>query len=252
MWGWRVRKRSPDNILGELKELKKLGVRNFIFHSDTFTLDKKWTIDLCKKMVDERLDMRWMANGRVDTVDKEILRWMKNAGCWMIAYGFESGSQAVLDNAKKGITINQIRDAAKWTEEAGIRIWGYFIIGLPGETKETIEETIKLSKELPIYIANFGVGAPYPGTEFYKLAMENGWLTSTNWEDFDQNYSAIISFENLSSDEIIEGIRRAYKAWYTRPKQMIRLLTSVRNLKELRVLSEVGTKHLKMVYGYDK
>ena len=252
MWGRKVRKRSPDSIIGELRELKKLGVRNFVFHSDTFTLDKKWTLELCKKMVSEKLGMRWITNGRADTVDKEMLKWMKRAGCWMIAYGFESGSQKVLDNVKKGLTIDQIKDGAKWTKEAGIKIWGYFIIGLPGETKETIDETIRLSKELPLYIVNFAVGAPYPGTEFYKLVKEKGWLISTNWEDYDQNYSAVVSYDNLSSDEIIEGIRRAYRAWYLRPKQIIRLSTSVRSINDLKVLLNTGIKHFRMMYGYDR
>ena len=252
MWGRKVRQRSPDSIIGELKELKKLGVHSLVFHSDTFTLDKKWVLEFCKKMVDEKLDIRWITNSRADTVDEEMLRWMKRAGCWMIAYGFETGSQKVLDNVKKGITINQIKDVAKWTEESGIKAWGYFIIGLPGETKESIDETIKLSKELPLYSVNFAVGAPYPGTEFHKLAREQGWLISTNWEDFDQNYSAVVSYDSLSSDEIIKGIRRAYRTWYLRPRQIIRLITAMRSIKDLKVLLDTGIKHFRMMYGYDR
>ena len=252
MWGRKVKKRSPDSIIGELKELKELGVYNFVFHSDTFTLDKKWVLDLCKKMVDEKLNMRWMTNGRADTVDEEMLRWMKRAGCWMIAYGFESGSQKVLDNVKKGLTIDQIKYAAKKTKEVGIKVWGYFIIGLPGETKETIEETIRLSKKLPLYIVNFAIGTPYPGTEFYKLSEKNGWLISTNWEDYDQNYSATVSYDNLSSDDIISGMRRAYRAWYLRPKQIARFTTAVRDINGLKVLLSIGIKHIRMMYGYDR
>lgn len=249
MWGRKFRQRSPDSIIGELKELKKLGVKNIIFHSDTFTLDKKWLVELCRKMVEEKLGIRWMTNSRADTVDPEMLGWMRRAGCWMIAYGFESGSQKVLDNVKKGITIQQIRDSARWTEEAGIKVWGYFIIGLPGETKESIEATIKLSKELPLYNANFAVGAPYPGTDFYNLVSEQGWLISTDWEDFDQNYSAIVSYDNLSSEDIIEGIRRAYRAWYLRPRQLLRFLFAVRSLKDLLDLINTGIKHFRMMYG---
>jgi len=252
MWGKKVRKRSPQNIIGELKELKLLGIDNIIFHSDTFTLDKKWTLDLCQRIIDEKLRIRWIANSRANTIDKEMLSMMKKAGCWMIAYGFESGSQEILDLAKKEITIDQIRNAAKWTDEAGIKIWGYFIIGLPGETKETIDQTIHLAKELPLYIANFAIGAPYPGTEFFRMAKANNWLVSEEWEKFDQNYSAVVNYESCSSEDIVNGVRRSYKEYYLNPMTGIRIMLSVRSLKDINGLCKTGFKHIKMIYGYDK
>jgi anaerobic magnesium-protoporphyrin IX monomethyl ester cyclase len=252
MWGKKVRKRSPENIIGELKELKLLGIDNIIFHSDTFTLDKKWTLDLCQKIIDEKLNIRWIANSRANTIDKEMLARMKKAGCWMIAYGFESGSQDILDLSKKEITIDQIRNAARWTDEAGIKIWGYFIIGLPGETKETINQTIKLAKELPIYIANFAIGAPYPGTEFFRTAKANNWLVSEDWEKFDQNYSAVVNYESCSSDDIVNGVRRSYKEYYLNPLTVIRIISSIRSIRDINGLCKTGFKHIKMIYGYDK
>jgi radical SAM superfamily enzyme YgiQ (UPF0313 family) len=252
MWGKKVRKRSPDNVIGELKELKKIGVDNIIFHSDTFTLDRKWILELCQKMIDEKLNIRWIANSRANTIDKELLTLMKAAGCWMIAYGFESGSQEVLDRSKKEITLEQIRNAARWTDEAGIRIWGYFIIGLPGETKETIDQTIRLAKELPLTIANFAIGAPYPGTEFFQTAKANKWLLSVDWEKFDQNYSAVVGYENFSADDIVNGVRRAYREYYLTPKEFIKIIGTIRSFQDLRMLGKTGFKHLKMMYGYDK
>jgi radical SAM superfamily enzyme YgiQ (UPF0313 family) len=252
MWGKKVRKRSPDNIIGELKVLKNLGVKNIIFHSDTFTLDKNWTIELCRKMVDEQLEMRWMANSRANTIDKEMLQWMKKAGCWMVAYGFESGSQKILDNVKKEITLDQIKKAAQWTKDAGIGVWGYFIIGLPGETKETIDETIRLAKELPLDLVNFAVGAPYPGTGFFEYVEKNGYLLSKNWEDFDQNYSAIVSYENLQATEITAGIQKAYREYYLRPTVFAKFLGTIKSFHDLKVLFATGYKHLRMMYGYDR
>ena len=252
MWGKKVRKRSPQNVIGELKELKLLGIDNIIFHSDTFTLDKKWTLDLCQRIIDEKLNIRWIANSRANTIDKEMLALMKKAGCWMIAYGFESGSQEILDLSKKEITLDQIRNAAKWTDEAGIKIWGYFIIGLPGETKETIDQTIRLAKELPLYIANFAIGAPYPGTEFFRMAKANNWLVSEEWEKFDQNYSAVVNYESCSSEDIVNGVRRSYKEYYLNPLTGIRIMLSVRSLKDINGLCKTGFKHIKMIYGYDK
>jgi len=252
MWGKKVRKRSPDNIIGELKELKKIGVDNIIFHSDTFTVDKQWTLDLCQKIINEQLNIRWIANSRANTVDPEMLTLMKKAGCWMIAYGFESGSQEILDHSKKEITIDQIRNAARWTDEAGIKVWGYFIIGLPGETPETINQTIRLAKELPLYIANFAIGAPYPGTEFFRLAKEKNWLLSEDWEKFDQNYSAVVSYENCSSDDIVNGVRKSYREYYLTPKEFLKVITAVRGIQDFQILCKTGFKHLKMMYGYDK
>lgn len=252
MWGKKVRKRNPDNIIGELKELKKIGVDNIIFHSDTFTLDRKWTMDLCQKMIDEKLNIRWIANSRANTVDKELLTLMKTAGCWMIAYGFESGSQEILDRARKEITIEQIQNAARWTDEAGIKVWGYFIIGLPGETQETIDQTIELAKKLPLYIANFAIGAPYPGTEFFSTAKANNWLLSEDWEKYDQNYSAVVSYENFSADDVVHGVRKAYKKYYLTPKEFFKVIRAIRTFQDFRVLCKTGFKHIKMMYGYDK
>lgn len=252
MWGKKVRKRSPENIIGELKLLAGMNVTNIIFHSDTFTLDRKWTIELCKRIIDESLPIRWMTNSRANTVDREMLAWMKKAGCWMIAYGFESGSQQILNNVKKEITIDQIKNAANLTKEVGIKIWGYFILGLPGETKDTIDETIRLSKDLPLDLVNFAVGAPYPGTEFFEYVDTHGYLNSKNWEDFDQNYSAIVRYENISPEEITDGIRRAYRQYYLRPRQILKFLGSIRSFHDLKVISSTGFKHLKMMYGYDR
>lgn len=252
MWGKKVRKRSPENIIGELKELKKIGVNNIIFHSDTFTLDKKWTLELCQKIIDEKLNIRWIANSRANSVDREILSLMKKAGCWMIAYGFESASQEILDRAKKEITIEQIRNAAKWTDEEKIKIWGYFIIGLPGETTETINQTISLAKELPLYIANFAIGSPYPGTEFFQIAKANKWLLTEEWEKYDQNYSAVVSYENFSADDIVNGMRRSYREYYLTPKEFIKIISSIKSFHDIFGLCKTGINHLKMMYGYDK
>ncbi|MCX6796615.1 MAG: radical SAM protein, partial [Candidatus Falkowbacteria bacterium] len=203
MWKYNVRLRSAESIFQEMEYLsKKLGVNNYLFHSDTFTINRNIVIELCKKIVNAKLPIRWMCNGRVDTIDEEMLQWMKKAGCYMIAYGLESGSQKILDAVEKGFNISQSVEAVKLTKKNGIKVWGYFVIGLPGENKETINETIKFSKSLPLDYVNFSIGTPYPGTRFYNQAKENRWLKSDNCEDFDQNYSAIVDYPNFSSKDI--------------------------------------------------
>lgn len=251
-WNRIFRQRSNDSILAELRYLKKLGIKNILFHSDTFTVNKKEIIELCKRMVNENLGIRWMCNSRVDTVDIETLEWMKRAGCEMVMFGLESGSQKVLDNARKDITVEKIRESVNNAARAGIKVWGYFIIGLPGENKETVDETIKLAKELPLTLANFAVASPYPGTDFFKLVTEEGWLTSSNWEDFDQNYSAIVDYPDFSSEEIVGSMKRAYKEFYLRPRAVWNMLKGIRSFHDVKVLTDVAWTHFKWILFYKK
>ncbi len=248
-WNRMFRSRSAKSILEELRYLKKLGIKNFAIHSDVFTLNKERDIELCKAMIDEGFEMRWICNSRADTVDEELLTWMKKAGCFMIAYGFESGSQKVLDLSKKGITIDQIKKVAAITHQVGIRVWGYFMIGLPGETPATVRETIDLAKSLPLTLANFAVAAPYPGTEFYNLAKGEGWLQSDDWEEYDQNYSAIVSYPEMGREEIEKAMKTAYKEWALRPMIILNIFREMKNFDDFKTLFDVGWSHLKWMFS---
>ncbi|MDP3732703.1 MAG: radical SAM protein, partial [Candidatus Omnitrophota bacterium] len=236
MWERKVRTRSAKSIFEELKYIHKLGIRNFMFHSDTFTIDRDVVIELCRMITDSGLKLRWCCNSRVDTVDEEMLRWMKKAGCWLITYGIETASDKILQNAKKGgsATVENAKRIVRLTKKNGIKVWGYFIIGLPGETRETMKATSRFARRLPFDIVNFAVAAPYPGTEFYKIVKENGWLESDRWEDFDQNYSAIVSYPGLSSKDIIKGIRNAYLRWFLRPGGIYKFLKGISNLESAK------------------
>lgn len=248
MWQRQVRSRSAKNIFEELKYTKSLGINNFMFHSDTFTIDRDIVIKLCQLMIDAKLELRWCCNSRVDTIDEEMLGWMKKAGCWMIMLGIETASDEILQNVKKGgkATAGVAEKAVRMIKKAGIKVWGYFIVGLPGESRQTIKETIKFSKRLPLDLVNFAVGAPYPGTEFYQRAKENKWLESEEWESFDQNYSAIVSYPNLSSVEIMDGIRRAYINWYMRPKGVLIFLKGCTSLNYIVTLLAIGYYHIRI------
>ena len=236
MWDKKFRYRSSKSIIEELKFLKKIGIKEFIFQADTFTINKEVVVEICEKMISENLNFRWSCNSRVDTVDEKTLKLMKKAGCWMIAYGIESGSQEILDRSKKEITLKQIEDTIRLTYDIGIKIYGYFIIGLIGETKETIQKTIDLSKKLPITFAIFHTASPYPKTELYEEAKEKGWLVAENWEDIDQGTTAPLNYPNLSSKEINKGIIKAYRSFYLRPKAIWRILTSLRKIKDIKSL----------------
>jgi len=175
-YNYAVRLRSPENIMAELWSLKKQGINNVMMYADLFTVNREQVVNLCRAMIDEKIDMQWMCNSRVDYVDEEMLSLMGQAGCHMISWGIESGSEMVLKRARKGASPAKAKQALTWARNAGIKNFGYFIIGLPGETEETIQQTIAFSKTLPLNVAIFHIAAPYPGTPFFYDVVENGWF----------------------------------------------------------------------------
>ena len=148
---------------------------------------------------------------------------MKEAGCWLVAFGIESGAQQVLDSVTKDTTVQKSRNAITMIDRVGLHSWGYFIIGLPGETKETIRKTIDFAKSLPLDLALFHVAVPYPGTEFYFQALAEGWLRTREWSLYDMNDSAVVGYPGLSPEEIVAGVKQAFREFYLRPRQIWRL-----------------------------
>jgi radical SAM superfamily enzyme YgiQ (UPF0313 family) len=224
VWGKSVRYRSAESIYQELVYLAGHNVRNVLFLADLFTYDRDGVLKLCDLIVRNSLKVRWTCNSRVDTLDEEMLVRMKRAGCWLIAFGIESGSQAVLDNVKKEARVEDAERTIALCHKHGVKTWGYFIMGLPGETRQTVRETIDLAKRLPLDIALFHVAMPYAGTEFYFQAVANGWLNTYDWKHFDMNDSAVVGYEGLSAAEILAATKQAFREFYLRPLQAWRLL----------------------------
>ncbi len=246
-----VRLLSPKRIMEELHLLAGLGVRNIHMYADLFTVNRDQVMELCERIVGEGLRIRWTCNSRVDYVDEEMLRMMGRAGCWMISWGIESGNEAVLRRAHKGASPKKARQALLWAKKAGIRNWGYFIIGLPGETVETIRETIELSKSLPLDLALFHVAAPYPGTPFFFQVVENGWFRKgTRWEQVDMDKETVLEYENLSSEDLLYWQRRAFREWAFRPGPIytyFKMLMGDRRTFKRAV--QVGMEHLGWAFG---
>jgi radical SAM superfamily enzyme YgiQ (UPF0313 family) len=177
MWGYKWRGRSPDNIIDEMELLyRNYGINYFFFTDDTFVINRKRVFELCKLLKERRLGVAWTCNGRIDLMTKELLQAMYDGGCRRISYGIESGNQQILDSMKKNITLDQVREVVKWTKDAGINILGDFIIGMLGETKATIKETIAFARELELDSYQFSVATPFPGTELYDSALEAGLI----------------------------------------------------------------------------
>jgi len=250
-YGRSVRFRSPENILAELEMLVGLGVRDVHMYADLFTISREQVVGLCELILERGLRLRWTCNSRVDFVDPEMLRLMRRAGCWMISWGIESGSEEVLRHARKGITLDQVEQALRWSREAGIRNWGYFIIGLPGETEETIRETIRLAKRLPLHLALFHIAAPYPGSPLFFEVVEQGWFRpGTRWEQVDMDCSTVLDYPDLRAEELERWAQRAFRSWAFRPGPALTYLGMLLRSPSLwRPALEIGLESLGWAAG---
>ncbi len=216
--GRTYRQRSPENITAELEHLMDVyGVRNFYFIDDLFTIDVRRLGKILDHFIERNLDIRWQCLARVDRVNPELLGKMYQAGCREIHYGIESGNEEVLKQTAKHIDLSRVRDAAAWTEAAGIRAKGYFILGLPGDTEETIEETIEFASSLDLTEAMFSIATPFPGTQLWNELLRRHPDMVYN-ADFTKSYyynsyqSSIAPFMNVSGvpDDVLS--RKAIEA----------------------------------------
>jgi anaerobic magnesium-protoporphyrin IX monomethyl ester cyclase len=179
IFGSKWRARSPQNIIDEIEHIvKDLKIHAFAIGDDIFTFNKQWVREICQGILDRGLDVQWKCSTRVDRVDEETLRWMKKAGCSVIAYGIESGNQVTLDYLKKGLTLAQVRQAVEMTHRAEIAIIGYFMLGIPTETFAQAMKTIEFAKELKVDIPGFTFLSSIQGTEFFEEAEAKGWHQS--------------------------------------------------------------------------
>lgn len=247
IWGKSVRYRSAESIFRELEYLAEHRVRNVLFLADLFTYDREGVLRLCDLIVRHGLRIRWTCNSRVDTLDEELLLRMKRAGCWLIALGLESGSQAILDNVKKDARVEDARRTVALCHRHGVKTWGYFILGLPGETQQTVRETIDFAKSLPLDLALFHIAMPYAGTEFYFQAVANGWLTTTDWQHFDMNDSAVVQYRDFSAEDVLRATKQAFREFYFRPVQLWRLAKMMLGARDLGMIWSVAKSFLRWI-----
>jgi radical SAM superfamily enzyme YgiQ (UPF0313 family) len=243
---YSVRLRSPELLVEEMWQLKKLGIHNIHMYADLFTVNREQVVELCNLMIKEKMNIKWTCNSRVDYVDEEMLNLMSRAGNWLISWGIESGNEQILKHARKGAYPDKAERALTWARKAGIKNWGYFIIGLPGETEQTIRETIDFSKRLPLDIALFHVAAPYPGTPFFFEVVENKWFRpGTRWEQVDMDKGTVLDYPELSAERLLYWQRRAFREWALRPGPIMTYLKMlVSDRSTLRSALNVGLQHL--------
>lgn len=221
MFGRKVRYRSPQNVILEIKQLKdEYKIDSLWFMDDTFTVNKKYVTEFCDLLREEGIDIKWSCQSRVDTVvDKELLHKMKKAGCVQIELGVESGSDKVLKALKKGFTVSQVVLAFKLIKEAGIRPLATFMLGNPSEDYSDIRRTRDLVKQIKPAYAQFFITTPYPGTELYSMAIENGWLKTEDYSKFwvtSHESDATIMEINFTAKELKRLQRELGKTVYIR------------------------------------
>ncbi|HRW46231.1 MAG: B12-binding domain-containing radical SAM protein [Caldilinea sp.] len=240
-----VRVRSAANIVEELEYLGALGITNIHMYADLFTVNRDHVVELCKLIIERGIKIRWTCNSRVDYVDEEMLTLMGQAGCWLISWGIESANEMILKRARKGYKKEQAFRALKWAKAAGIKNWGYFIIGLPGETEESIQETIAYAKELPVDIALFHIAAPYPGTPFFYEVVENNWFRpGTKWEEVDMDQSTVLDYGNLTAERLEYWQKRATREWSLRPGPMMTFVKGLNTWEGAKSAVNVGWQML--------
>jgi radical SAM superfamily enzyme YgiQ (UPF0313 family) len=243
---YSVRIREPEKILEELWVLKNLGLNNVHMYADLFTVSRDQVVGLCKLMIESKINMKWTCNSRVDYVDEEMLQLMAKAGCHLISWGIESGSAEILKHARKGADPAKALRALTWSRKAGIKNWGYFIIGLPTETEETIKQTIHFAKTLPLDIALFHVAAPYPGTPFFFEVVENGWFRpGTRWEQVDMDKGTVLDYPGLPAERLLYWQKRAFREWAFRPGPFFTYLKMLlSDPSTFKIALSTGLQHL--------
>jgi radical SAM superfamily enzyme YgiQ (UPF0313 family) len=245
------RARSPKNFVAELEWIKENlpQVKEIFIEDDTFTVDKKRVLKICKLIKEKNLDVVWSANARAD-IPYDVLKEMKKAGCRMLIIGYESGNQQILNNIKKGILISR---AIKFTLDAkklGIKIFGCFMLGLPGETKETIKQTFNLAKKINPDMAFFQQAVPFPGTEFYDWVKTKGYLIAKNWDDWlDESgrLNFIISYPELTAEDIKNIREELTIKFYSSPKWIAQALLHNLQLDEMIRITTAAKNYLKFL-----
>ena len=232
--GAKVRKRSVENIIAEIKEcVEKYNIKNFVFWSDIFNIDREWTISLCNAIYDSGLNITWSANTRADTADLEMAKIMYKSGCRLVSIGVESGSQYMLDKIGKHIKLEDVRRTVQVFKKAKIRIYNYFVIGLPWETEETVEETIRFAIELNSDFISFYTATPLPGSRFYDYARENNLFDKeTSFES--AYYYPAVNTHTLTKERIFELHKSAIRRFYLRPSYILKMLLKIRSIQEVK------------------
>lgn len=218
--GRRYRTRSAKNIVDELEVLdREYGLSCYLFNDDTFTADKKHALSVCDEILSRGLKITWGCYSRADNEDREMLERMREAGCFLLKVGVESGNEAILERSKKGYKLERVVRGIGLMKKLGFSVHGTFVFGLPGETRETIDETIEFAKKLCPTTVQFSTTVPFPGTELFHYMKSEGYLLTEDWDKYMALYP-LFEYPGLSYDDLMRGVKKAYRSYYFRPSYL--------------------------------
>ncbi|NQT90488.1 MAG: B12-binding domain-containing radical SAM protein [Candidatus Omnitrophica bacterium] len=232
----KIRSRSAEHIVAEIEEcINRYGIKEIEFYDETFTIDKKRMFKVLDLIEEKGLDFLWSIRTRADCVNREMIQRMAKAGCMRINYGIESADEKILESINRDIPPQMIKDAVKWSREAGITVFGFFMIGLPGDTKESIEKTLDLMVELDLDFVQLNKFVPIPKSEIYEdIKRDTG---EDFWRDYTLGKVDLGDFKpyriHVSPQELDDYLDKGYKMFYYRPKYIWQKLLSVRSFREL-------------------
>ncbi|MFH1620134.1 MAG: radical SAM protein [bacterium] len=239
VFGNKFRARSPENVVDEIEKLISLhGAREIKFFDDTFTLDKERAYGIFNELEKRKIQIPWSCVTRADCVDKPFLQSMKKTGCWQVVYGIESGDQRMLDIMKKGLTLQQSESAVVLAKDAGLNARATFIIGVPGETMESLNKTIEFAKKLPLDVVNFYACTLYPGNELYKIAKKEGAMLHEDYSQYTPSidvHKTRLAYvpEGLTEEQLRAAVARGYKEFYLRADYIYRQILAIRSWDDM-------------------
>ena len=240
MHGKNYRLRSIKNVVDEIEydiklcpDVLKGG--EFFFEDDTFTVNTERAVGICEEILRRGLKITFSVNVRADNHDKRMFEIMRKAGCRELLVGYESGVQEILDKSHKRLQIEQAKEFTRAAKDSGFDIHGCFVIGLPGETDETAQKTIDYAMNLGLTTLQFSGAVPFPGTDFYNMSKEKGWLKATKWSQWldSGEQSPVVEYPGISGRKINHYVNSGLKRFYLRPQYMITFLFHTRSLSDL-------------------
>lgn len=238
-WGNTLRQRDPENIVTEMEQIvETYKPKEVLVYDETFTIKRDRIFKICDLIRERKLKIKWDIRTRVNLVDREILKALKSAGCYKIHFGVESGSQKILDKMDKKITLEQVMHAFRIANEIGFETMAYFMIGYPGETLKTIEESIQFAKELNPTWVDISIAIPYPGTDLYNIAMSEKWLDYDYWKEYalchENGRIRRFAGEDYSEEELEKLLMKFYRKFYFRPSYVLNRVLSLRSLSQAK------------------
>ena len=221
VFGKTFRAKSPRRVVDEMKFMLASGFREIHVIDDGFSTDMNRAKAICDLIISEKLAVTWnLQNGlRVDRVDEELIRKLSEAGCYRVTFGIESGNEQILGNIRKDITLKMARNAVRWAKSCGMEVFGYFMLALPGETVQTMQDTIDLSRSLDFDYAKFTIMIPLPATEIYDAWKKDGYIKNMNWDHFHFHTQASDCYTHptLDWETIHRYYAKSFRSFYLRP-----------------------------------